>query len=250
MWSALLADMGVPYVSRKTVYSRHCERSEAIQSIPGDAKHRHSGHAQMLRVWRSRNDGNERTYGVSTARPTSLPFCRSTSASLALASGIGVTGIGAIFLARTRSSSSCGLAQIADIAALDGDRLDRDQRQRPGRAAAEQADDHELAALGQAVEPELRGLGIADEIDHGADRLAGLFGELLQRVGRAAVDGRERAGLLGRLALARIDIDDDGALAAHRLQQRQRHQAEAAGAEDHDRRVEVRLRPSSARCRW
>ena len=35
------------------------------------------------------------SYGVSTARPTSRPFCRSTSASLALANGIGVTGIGA-----------------------------------------------------------------------------------------------------------------------------------------------------------
>ena len=51
-----------------------------------------------------------------------------------------------------------GFAQIADIAALDRDRLDRNQRQRPGRAAAEQADDDELAALGQAVEAELRGL--------------------------------------------------------------------------------------------
>ena len=39
-----------------------------------------------------------RPYGVSTARPTSLPFCRSTSASLAFASGIVVTGIGGIFL--------------------------------------------------------------------------------------------------------------------------------------------------------
>jgi len=46
-------------------------------------------------------------HGVSTARPTSLPCCRSISASLAFASGIGVTGIGPIFLARTRSSSSC-----------------------------------------------------------------------------------------------------------------------------------------------
>src|SRR3984957_8394977 len=39
------------------------------------------------------------SYGVSTARPTSLPFCRSTSASLAFASGIGVTGIGSALLA-------------------------------------------------------------------------------------------------------------------------------------------------------
>ena len=34
------------------------------------------------------------SYGVSTARPTSLPSCKACSASLAFASGIGVTGIG------------------------------------------------------------------------------------------------------------------------------------------------------------
>src|SRR6267378_6510383 len=66
------------------------------------------------------------------------------------------------------------LPEIADIAALDGDRLERDQRQRPGCAAAEQADDDELAALGQAVEAELGGLGVTDEIDYRADRPGGL----------------------------------------------------------------------------
>ena len=78
--------------------------------------------------------------------------------------------------------------------------------------------------------------GVADEIDHRADRPAGLFRELLQRIGRLAVDGGERTGRFRGFALARVDIDDDGALAAHRLQQRQRHQAETAGAEDDDRR--------------
>src|SRR4030081_2838685 len=60
-------------------------------------------------------------------------------------------------------------------------------------------------------------------------------------VGPLAIEGGERAGLLGRFALARIDIDDDGALAAHRLQQRQRHQAETAGAENDDRGIEAGL---------
>src|SRR5260221_545973 len=46
------------------------------------------------------------TYGVSTGRTTNLPLCRSFSASLAFASGIVVTGIGAIFLVRSRSSNS------------------------------------------------------------------------------------------------------------------------------------------------
>src|SRR6202158_5404490 len=63
------------------------------------------------------------------------------------------------------------------------------------------------------------------------------------RIGPPAppTDGRERAGLLGGFALAGVDIDHDGALAAHRLQKRQRHQAKAAGADDDDRRLEVRL---------
>jgi hypothetical protein len=47
-----------------------------------------------------------RRYGVNTARPTSLPCCNSTSAWFALANGIGVTGIGAMCLLRTSSSSS------------------------------------------------------------------------------------------------------------------------------------------------
>ena len=51
-------------------------------------------------------------------------------------------------------------------------------------------------------------------------------------IGRAAVDHACRAGLLRRVALGRIDIDDDRALAAHRLVQREAHQAEPAGADD------------------
>src|SRR6185369_4793383 len=43
------------------------------------------------------------------------------------------------------------LAEIADIAALDGDRLDRDQGQRECRPATEQADDDQLAALGEGI---------------------------------------------------------------------------------------------------
>src|ERR1041385_1788304 len=82
-----------------------------------------------------------------------------------------------------------GFPEIADIAALDRDRLDRDQRQGPRRAAAEQADDDELAALGQAVKTELRGLRVADEIDHGANGSAGRLCQLLKRIRRLAVDG-------------------------------------------------------------
>src|SRR5690349_19032822 len=47
------------------------------------------------------------------------------------------------------------LPEIADIAALDRDGLDRNQRERPRRAAAEQTDDDKLATLAQTVEPEL-----------------------------------------------------------------------------------------------
>ena len=96
-----------------------------------------------------------------------------------------------------------------------------------------------LPPLVRQSKPSCVVFGVADEIDHRADRPAGLAGELLQRIGRPAVDGRERAGRFRGFPLARIDVDDDGALAAHRLQQRQRHQAEAAGAENHDRRIEI-----------
>src|SRR5215212_2893046 len=133
------------------------------------------------------------------------------------------------------------LPEIAYIAALDRDGLDRNERQSPGCAAAEQADDDKLAALAQAVEAELGGLGIADQIDHRADRPTGFLGELLQRVGRPAIDARQRAGALGGLTFAGVDVDDDGALAAHRLQKRKRHQAEAAGAKNDDRGIEDRL---------
>ena len=84
---------------------RHCERTSAI-------RRRCTGAISILRVRQEVMAGlspamtGSRCYGVRTARPTSLPFCRSVSASLALASGIVVTGIGGIFLARTRSSNS------------------------------------------------------------------------------------------------------------------------------------------------
>ena len=63
-----------------------------------------------------------------------------------------------------------GFPQISDIAALDRDRLDRNQRQRPGRAAAEQADDDELADLQPRLAAEL-----ADE--------AGRLGKELDEIG-------------------------------------------------------------------
>src|SRR5579863_6155542 len=52
----------------------------------------------------------------------------------------------------------------------------------------------------------------------------------------ATSDGGERTGLERRLALLWIDVDDDRALAAHRPQDRDRHQPEPAGA-DHDHRL-------------
>src|SRR5713226_9158311 len=57
------------------------------------------------------------------------------------------------------------LGEAADVAALDGRGLDRDQRQRPRRRSAEQADDDELAASRQAIEAERTRLRAADEID-------------------------------------------------------------------------------------
>src|SRR5829696_10469935 len=123
------------------------------------------------------------------------------------------------------------LLKIADVAALDGRGLDRDQRQRPGRAAAEQADDDELAAPRQDVEAERRALGAADEVDDPAHRSLGSARDLGKRVGIAAVDCGERPAFERRAALARVDVDHDRALAAKRLQDRQGHQAEPAGAD-------------------
>src|SRR3981189_1466726 len=76
--------------------------------------------------------------------------------------------------------------EIADIAALDRDGLDWNQRQCPRRAAAEQADDHQLAALGQAVEAELCRLGIADQIYCAMEACNSSTMRLLQRIGRRA----------------------------------------------------------------
>src|SRR5262245_6463299 len=97
MWKALLADMD--YLGEyQREPSLRAKRSNPA-SLGRDKK------AGLLRRFAPRNDGSD--YGVSTARPTSLPLCKSTSASLALASGSGVTGIGGIFFDRTRLSSSC-----------------------------------------------------------------------------------------------------------------------------------------------
>src|SRR5687767_5457821 len=60
--------------------------------------------------------------------------------------------------------------------------------------------------------------------------------DLGERLRVAAVDGCERAGVERRAALALVDIDEDRALAAERLEDGDAHQAEPAGA-DHDDRL-------------
>jgi hypothetical protein len=61
------------------------------------------------------------------------------------------------------------------------------------------------------------------------------FRDLASRVRRGAVNRGERARVHRRFALLLVEIDDDRALASHGLEQGQRHEAKAAGAEDQDR---------------
>ena len=85
----------------------------------------------------------------------------------------------------------------------------------------------------------LHGVGRADEIDHRPSTAFGGGDDLLGGVRRTAVDRGHGAGLDRRLALDRIDVDHDDGLAAHRLVQGNRHQAEPAGAHDDNRFVGI-----------
>ena len=126
------------------------------------------------------------------------------------------------------------LGKIADIGAADRDRAHRDRRDRQGRLAAEQADDDELTALGERVIAELHRRRCADAIDHGRGLAADRGLDLVERVGGRPVDRGDGTGLQCRRALGRIDVDQHRP-AAERLDQGRRHQAETAGADDHDR---------------
>ena len=92
-----------------------------------------------------------------------------------------------------------------------------------------------LPPLTRTFEPDGRRLLAANQVNGRMQRHAGRVGDLLAHVGRAAVDHRHGAGLLGGLAFLGVDVDHDDALATHRLVQAQRHQAEAARPENDDR---------------
>src|SRR6185312_7261427 len=99
MWKALFADMEIleEGVGQVVIASEAKQSRIFPLRQPG-----------LLRRFALRNDdGESARYGVSTVRPTTAPCCNCTSASLALASGAVVTGIGGTFFVRTRSSSSC-----------------------------------------------------------------------------------------------------------------------------------------------
>ena len=76
------------------------------------------------------------------------------------------------------------LLEVADVAALDGDRLDRNERQGPRRSASVEADHDELAAAREAIEAELRRLRIAHEIDRRPQGPSGFFRDLARSVRR------------------------------------------------------------------
>jgi len=122
----------------------------------------------------------------------------------------------------------------------------------PRRAAAEQADDDELAALGQAVEPELPVVfGVADQVDQRHGSAAAFLANCSKRVGGSAIDGWQARRPAPRASrLRRVDIDDDGALAAHRFEQRQRHQAKAARTEMTIGVWKAKSDFLQTRCRW
>src|SRR6185312_10956560 len=101
----------------------------------------------------------------------------------------------AVIPGRSRNASEPG---NPDVVARDSQMCnctsEFDDSHRPGMTRSlwhqhRAADDHELAALCETVKAELSGGRVADEINHGPDRLAGLSRQLLQRIRRAAVDG-------------------------------------------------------------
>src|SRR5207344_2610990 len=101
--------------------------------------------------------------------------------------------------------------------------------------AAVEADDHVFAALDQAVIADTRALRRADKIDNAPGAAIGHVDDLLRRVGCATINHRTRTRFLRGIALAWIDVDDDGTVAAHRLVQGKTHQPKTAGANNHGR---------------
>src|ERR1700728_2777064 len=127
--------------------------------------------------------------------------------------------------------------ETADVRTLHADGAQRQRWQRYSDVAAKQADDNQPTALDQAIERKLNGARRPYQIDHRPGAALGGVDDLFRGVGGPAVDCRLGASLERRLALDRIDIDDNRSLAAHRLVQRQAHESKAAGADDNHRLI-------------
>ncbi len=134
--------------------------------------------------------------GDSTVRPTMRPARRSSSAACAWLSGRSRVGIGAIFPARARSSSSRASAKRAGQRSLDRHGLDGEHRGGDRERAAEQSRHHDLAAARKQRRRKLQRLFGADEI---ADRQQARRsppsspGALADRMGRRPPQRRPRA---------------------------------------------------------
>src|SRR5262249_33427071 len=99
------------------------------------------------------------------------------------------------------------IVETADIAALDGERPDREKGSRHDHIAAEQADHDTLPALDRRIDRQLHWGACPDKVDRRpGTKPAGRSPDLVQRILGPAIDHDFRAGLLRRLALHWIDI--------------------------------------------
>ena len=174
-------------------------------------------------------------YAVSTVRPTIRPARKSSSAACASPSGRLRVGIGAMFLARAKSSSSRASASVPVKRAFDGHRLDAEHGGGDGKIAAEEPGHDDLAAARQQAGGELQRFVGANEI---ADRQQSAAGRAHHRLARQRIGwivGLRGAGRERGITLLSIDIGDNRRRREKGAGDGKAHHADAAETDEQDR---------------
>src|SRR6185295_9382325 len=104
-----------------------------------------------------------------------------------------------------------------------------------GEGPADEAGDHDLAALGERPDRKVERLVRADEITGRIDTAFGGDEERLAGACIGRIENRAGAGLERRLALYRIDLGNDRRVIKHRAGERKPHLADAAEADQQRR---------------